>query len=110
MPSYVCELRSLAQKAFPEAADENVRNQIVLTTFIEGLLNPTLRWETRKSKPADVNAALITAVEMQSFLDLEHPLTDKTPKPVNAVSQSDTFPTDTLPTELLQNTQATRST
>ena len=40
-------LRDLAGKAY---TDDAVRNELLLTTFIEGLANSVVRWEVRKAK------------------------------------------------------------
>ena len=61
------ELRHLARNAYPVEA---VRNEILLTTFIAGLSNPTVRWEVREAKPVDADAALQAAVETHSFLEI----------------------------------------
>ena len=45
--------------------------RIVLTSFIEGLSDSTLRWELRKSKPATADDALALAMELNSFLEIE---------------------------------------
>ena len=58
----------LSRNAYPVEA---VRNEILLTTFIDGLSNPTVRWEVRKAKPADADAALQAAVETLSFLEID---------------------------------------
>ena len=44
---------------------------ILLTTFFAGLSNPTVRWEVRKAKPANADAALQAAVETHSFLEID---------------------------------------
>ena len=54
-----------AYRAFPHLIE-----QIVLTSFIEGLSDSTLRWELRKSKSATAEA-LTMAMELNSFLELE---------------------------------------
>ena len=60
-------LRDLAGKAY---TDDAVRNELLLTTFIEGLANFVVRWEVRKAKPKVVEDALSLALEMQSYLNL----------------------------------------
>ena len=59
-------MRDLAGNAYPVEA---VRKEIPLNTFISGSSNPTVRWEVRKVKPADADAALRAAVETHSFLE-----------------------------------------
>ena len=68
IPAFFRELRDLARNAYPVEA---VRNEILLTTFIAGLSNPTVRWEVRKAKPPDADAALQAAVETHSFLEID---------------------------------------
>ena len=60
-------LRDLAGKTYTSDA---VRNELLLTTFIEGLANSVVRWEVRKAKPTVVEDALSLALEMQSNLNL----------------------------------------
>ena len=60
-------LRDLAGKAY---TDDAVCNEILLTTFIEGLTIFVVRWEVRKAKPTMVEDALSLALEMQSYLNL----------------------------------------
>ncbi len=69
LSAFLCEIRGLARQAY---ADPTVRDQLVLTTFIEGLSNPTLRWEVRKVKPTTADAALQHAVELQAFMEIEN--------------------------------------
>ena len=52
-------LRDLAGKAY---TDDAVRNDLLLTTFIEGLANSVVRWEVRKAKPTTVEDALSLAL------------------------------------------------
>ena len=68
IPAFFRELRDLARNAYPLEA---FRNEILLTNFIAGLSNPTVRWEVRKAKPADVDAALQAAVETHTFLEID---------------------------------------
>ena len=58
-------LRDLAVKAY---IDDAVRNENILTTFVEELANSVVRWEVRKGKPASVDDAVVLANEMQSYL------------------------------------------
>ena len=51
---------------FPHLIEQNV-----LTSFIEGLSDSTLRWEVRKSKPATADEALTMTMELNSSLELE---------------------------------------
>ena len=58
----------LARNAYPVEA---IRNEILLTTFIAGLSNPTVCCEARKAKPAGADAALQARVETHSFLEID---------------------------------------
>ena len=60
-------LRDLAGKAY---TDDAVRNELLLTTFIERLADSVVRWEVRKTKSTVVEDALSLALEMQSYLNL----------------------------------------
>ena len=60
-------LRDLAGKTY---TDDAVRNELLLTTFIEGLANSVVRWEVRKAKPTVVEDALSLALEMRSYLNI----------------------------------------
>ena len=67
--SFLCEVRTLARRAY--RAFPHFMEQIVLTSFIEGLSDSTLRSELRKSKPATADEALTMAIELNCFLELE---------------------------------------
>ena len=62
-------MRTLARRAY--RAFPHLTELIVLTSFIEGLSDFTLRWKLRKSKPATADEALTIAIELNSFLELE---------------------------------------
>ena len=74
--SFYTALRDLADKAYTEAA---VRNEIIFTTFIEGLAKSVVRWEVRKRKPATVHDAVVLANKMQSHLILHGQQPDTAP-------------------------------
>ena len=59
--------RDLAGKVY---LDDAMRNELFLTTFIDGLANFVVRWEVRKAKPTVVEDALSLTLEMQSYLNL----------------------------------------
>lgn len=92
--SFYRSLRDLAGKAY---ADVAVRNEIIQTTFVEGLANSVVRWEVRKAKPASVEDAVSLAVEMQSYLNIHGQQPENVPpSTVNNIagtstSQSDMF-------------------
>ena len=60
-------LRDFTGKAY---TDDAVRNELLLTTFIEGLANSVVRWEIRKAKRTVGEDPLSLALEMQSYLNL----------------------------------------
>ena len=64
--NFLCDLRTLARRAY--RASPHLIDQIVLTSFVEGLKSPTLRWELRKAKPRTVEEALTLAIELDSFI------------------------------------------
>ena len=68
--AFLCDVRTLARRAyrdFPEMIDPRV-----LTTFVEGLSDETLRWELRKAKPQTADDALTAAMELNAFLEIEN--------------------------------------
>ena len=67
--SFLYDVRTLARRAYRTLP--HLVEQIVLTSFIEGLSDSTLRWELRKSKPATADDALTMAMELNSFLESE---------------------------------------
>ena len=86
--AFLCDIRTLAGRAY--RAFPHLVEQIVLTSFIEGLSDATLRWELRKSKPATADDALAMAMELNSFLEIEKgtPSTSKMAEAsVNAISR-----------------------
>ena len=84
----MCDIRTLARPAY--RAFPHLVEQIVLTSFIEGLSDATLRWELRKYKPATADDALALAMELNSFLEIEKgaPSTSKMAETsLNAISR-----------------------
>ena len=67
--NFLCGLRTLARRAY--RASPQLIDQIVLTSFVEGLNSPTLRWELRKAKPRTAEEALTLAIELDPFIALE---------------------------------------
>ena len=67
--NFLCDLRTLARRVY--RANPHLIDKIVLTSFVEGLKSPTLRWELRKAKPRTVEEALTLAIELDSFIALE---------------------------------------
>ena len=86
--AFLCDIRSFAGRAY--RAFPHLVEQAVLTSFIEGLSDATLRWNLRKSKPAAVDDALALAMVLKSFLEIEKkvPSTSQMAKAsVNAISR-----------------------
>ena len=82
--AFLCDVRTLARRAyrdFPEKIDP-----MVLTTFVEGLSDKTLRWELRKAKPQTADDALTAAMELNAFLEIENGSSAVT-QSVNRVAQ-----------------------
>ena len=67
--NFLHDLRTLAYRAY--RASPYLIDQIVLTSFVEALKSPTLRWELRKAKHRTVEEALTLAIELDSFIALE---------------------------------------
>ena len=59
---------------------------MVLTSFIEGLHDAQLRWELRKRKLANRDAALALAVELHAFMEMDPSLRSGSQATVNMVS------------------------
>ena len=85
---FLSNIRTLARR--PYRTFLHLIEQIVLISFIEGLIVATLRWELRKSKSATADDALTLARDMNSFLEIEKgaPSTSEMAKTsVNAISR-----------------------
>ena len=67
--TFLCNIRTLARRAYRD--HPHLLEQIVVTSFIAGLNNSTLRWEMRKKKSVNADHALIKALELQAYLELE---------------------------------------
>ena len=67
--NFLCDLRTFARRAY--RASPHMIDRIVLTSFVEGLKSPTLRWKLKKPKPGTVEEALTLAIELDSFIALE---------------------------------------
>ena len=68
--SFLCDVRTLARRAYRD--HPAMIDPVVLTCFIEGLSDKTLRWELRKAKLATADDALSLAMELNSFLEIEN--------------------------------------
>ena len=67
--TFRCDIRTLARRTY--RGHPHLLEQIVVTSFIEGLNNSTLRWELRKLKPENADHALTKLLEVQAYLELE---------------------------------------
>ena len=67
--TFLCDIPALARRAYRD--HPHLLEQIVVTCFIEGLNNSTIRWELRKLKPENADHALTKALELQTYLELE---------------------------------------
>ena len=67
--TFLCDIHTLARRAYRD--HPQVLEHIVVTSFIEGLNNSTLRWDLRKLKPENADHALTKALELQAYLELE---------------------------------------
>ena len=63
-----------------------IEEQMVHTSFIEGLHDAQLRWELRKTKPASPDAALALAVELHAFMEIDPSLRSGSQATVKMVS------------------------
>ena len=82
--AFLCDIRTLARRVY--RGQPLVEEQMVLTSFIEGLHDSQLRWEPRKSKPASPDAALALAVELHAFMEMDPSLRSGSQAAVNMVS------------------------
>ena len=62
-------MRTLARRVYK--GQPLIEEQIVLSSFIEGLLDAQLGWKLRKSKTASPDAALALAVELHAFMEMD---------------------------------------
>ena len=67
--AFLCDVRTLARRVY--RGEPFIEEQMVLTSFIEGLHDAQLRCEIRKSKPASPDAALALAVELNAFMEMD---------------------------------------
>ena len=93
MSSFYHTLRDLARKAY---TDDAMRNELLLTTFIERSANSIVRCETRKAKPRVFGDAVSLALEMQPLLNVHGQQPDTSAASVNIFtgpwpSQSELF-------------------
>ena len=82
--AFLCDVRTQARRVY--RGQPLTEEQMVLTSFIEGLHDAQLRWELRKSKPANPDAALALAVELHAFMEMDPSLRSGSQTAVNMVS------------------------
>ena len=62
----LCDIRTNARRVY--RGQPLIEEQIVLTSFTDGFHDAQLRWELRKSKPANPDGALALAVKLHAFI------------------------------------------
>ena len=82
--AFLCDVRTLARRVY--RGQPLIEEQMVLTSFTEGLHDAQLRWELQKSKPASPDAALALAVELHAFKEMDPSLRSGSQATVNMVS------------------------
>ena len=82
--AFLCDVRTLVRRIY--RGQPLIEEQMVLTSFIEGLHDAQLRWELRKSKPASPDAALALAVELHAFMEMDPSLRSGSQATVNMLS------------------------
>ena len=82
--AFLCDVRTLAKRVY--TGQRLIEEQMILTSFIEGLHDAQLRWELRKNKPASPDAALALAVELHAFMEMDPSLRTGSQATVNMVS------------------------
>ena len=88
MSAFYQTLRDLFGKAY---TNDTVRNELLVTTFIEGLANSVERWEVRKAKPTVFKDAVNLAFEMLSYLNLHGKQPDTSGTSDNTMNDPLTF-------------------
>ena len=97
--AFLCDIRTLARRVY--RGQPLIEEQMVLTSFIEGLHDAQLRWELRKNKPASPDAALALAVELHAFMEMDPSLRSGSQVAVNMISA-------TLPQPLMATTSTSQ--
>ena len=81
---FPCDVRTLARRVYKR--QPLIEEQMVLTSFIEGLHDAQLRWGFRKSNPASRDGDLAFAVELHVFMEMDTNLRGGYQVTVNMVS------------------------
>ena len=63
-----------------------IKDQMALTSFFEGCHEAQLKWERGQSKPATPDAALVLAVELNAFMEVDPNLKGASQATVKMVS------------------------
>ena len=103
--AFLCGVRTLARRVY--RGQPLIEEQMVLTSFIEGLHDSQLRWELRKSKPASPVAALALAVELHAFMEMDSSLRSGSQATVNMVSATPPQPLMTTASSSQEDMMAT---
>ena len=82
--AFLCDVRTLARRVYRRQPP--IEEQMVLTSFIEGLHDAQLRWELRKIKPVSPDAAVSLAVELHALVEMDPSLRGGSQGTVNMVS------------------------
>ena len=82
--AFLCDVRTLTRRVY--RGQPLTEELMVLTSFIEGIHDAPLRWELRKSKPANPDAALDLVVELHAFMEMDPSLRCGSQATVNMVS------------------------
>ena len=93
---FLCDIRHLARLSY--RAHPRLTDQIVLSSFIQGLKNFTLRWEIEKLKPTTSDEALALANHLDHCLALDYqsnapqcrPMTSSVKHVAASISKTDT--------------------
>ena len=97
--AFLSDVRTLARRVY--RGQPLIEEQMILTSFIEGLHDAQLRWELWKSKVTSTDAALALAVELHAFMEMDHSLRSGSQATVNMVS-------DNLPQQLIATASSPR--
>ena len=82
--AFLCDVQTLARRVY--RGQPLIEEQMVLTSFIKGLHDAQLRWELRKSKPANPDGIPALTVELHAFMEMDPSLRSGSQTTVNMVS------------------------
>ena len=72
LPAFATALRRLAIDALPAELQANLRDQLVLERFVDGLRSQPIRQRLREDWPADLDAAIARSLQLQAAERVEH--------------------------------------